>query len=317
MGALDNFVDVKGPSREPEADAPGTIIIDFSQISLSVIFTTYSPNEIKPDAEESPDLLVKHAILASLKQNIKRFQDQGYDEIVIAIDSASGGYWRRDIASCYKRNRKKGREESPWDFKEIYRIMDDLIQEMTDNFPWKIIRVPRTEADDIIGVLTGHLVEQGRRVLIISSDSDFTQLHDMGDVSQWSPMQKKMVQSKHGDSWSDLVVKIAKGDAKDNIGPYRCPVDHFEKGERAPQTTKKHLQALTEDWKSTVTEEDRERWAENMQLLDLRRVPEPYNSQILEAYQTTTPARSRVYNYLARQKMVKLISDVEAFEVRP
>ena len=69
-------------------------------------------------------------------------------------------------------------------------------EEILENMPYKVIHIERCEADDIIGTLVHDTQEFGRhqKVMIISADKDFIQLHKFNNVRQYSPMQKKFVE---------------------------------------------------------------------------------------------------------------------------
>ncbi|HBU6287368.1 TPA: RnaseH, partial [Escherichia coli] len=102
----------------------GICFIDFSQIALSTALVNF------PDKEKINLSMVRHLILNSIKFNVKKAKTLGYTKIVLCIDNAKSGYWRRDFAYYYKKNRGKAREESTWDwegyFESSHKVIDEL-----------------------------------------------------------------------------------------------------------------------------------------------------------------------------------------------
>ncbi|MGZ7230684.1 hypothetical protein ACXWOM_09495, partial [Streptococcus pyogenes] len=94
-------------------------------------------------------------------------------------------------AYYYKKNRADGREESEWDWEGYFEGIRTVIEEFEKYMPYHMMNIDKMEADDHIAVLTKKLSLEGNKVLIVSSDGDFTQLHKYPNVTQWSPMQKK------------------------------------------------------------------------------------------------------------------------------
>jgi len=73
----------------------------------------------------------------------------------------------------------------------VFSILNDLRDEIKENFPYKVMDVPGAEADDVIGVLVNQYrcVEE---ILKVSSDKDFIQL--LGpNVSIYRPVQDELL----------------------------------------------------------------------------------------------------------------------------
>lgn len=295
-----------------EEDPVGVNLIDISQLTIATLSTNF-----KPEEHVSEEML-RHLIIDTVRANIARHRGQ-YPNAIVCVDNSKNGYWRRDIAYYYKKHREKDREKSArdWDsiFTSIYKIIDELIE----YYPAKIIKVDRTEADDIIGVLTKHFALQDIPVLISSGDGDFTQLHKHGNVKQWSPPLKKFVKAKHGTPYADLMYKIIKGDKKDCVAPIKCRSDYYLthiEGERAPACTEKWMNELiqAEDPEMLLPDELKDRYRENRSLLDFDYIPDHIVAAIMQAYENVKPApRGKLYSYFVKNRLVKLLGKINEF----
>ena len=159
------------------------ILIDFTQLAIGSLMVQLNYNN-----EVVSDELVRHIILNNLKYYRSRFFKE-YGELVLCCDSIH--YWRRDYFPNYKANRKKDREKSEYDWGEIFTLLNQIKEEVKDNFPYKVIEIYGAEADDIIATLVKFETKWDTdKNLIVSSDKDFIQLHNTS-VEQFSPVSKK------------------------------------------------------------------------------------------------------------------------------
>ncbi|ADG60140.1 rnh RNaseH ribonuclease [Acinetobacter phage Acj9] len=228
---------------EPEQ---GAVLIDLSQIALATAAVTMEPGE------KFTIPLVRQMILATLRKNALKFKAEGYTKVVVAIDNARYGYWRRQVEDYYKRNRAIAREEAEeanqFDWEGYFEGLGVVIQELKDYMPYTVIDVRHCEADDVIAVLSQYMSSIGWKVRIISSDGDFTQLHKLKNVDQYSPMQKKFVKVKTGSPEEDCLTKVMKGDRKDCVASIKVRGDfwlNYNVGvERTPQTSPKFVTEL-------------------------------------------------------------------------
>jgi hypothetical protein len=97
------------------------------------------------------------------------------DEVVLAFDDSKGGYWRKDIWEGYKSKRKDVRDKSDIQWEEAYPIFEEVHELLDKCSSYKCIKVPRTEADDVIFVLSQFFSIEGDKTVIVSSDHDFIQ----------------------------------------------------------------------------------------------------------------------------------------------
>lgn len=295
----------------------GVNLVDFSQLVISTVMATFKPGE-----EITVDTM-RHLCLNTIRANVSK-NKQRYPTVVICVDNAKDGYWRRDVASYYKKNRSKSREESEWDWTTIFEGMATVVQELKDHMPYKVIDKTKTEADDAIAVLCKHIYQNhpGCQILITSSDGDFTQLHKFKTVKQWSPIQKKWVSCKHGSPRNDLRFKIIKGDKKDAIAGVNCRSDYVitkEEGERAPAiSTKKTLEPLLKADNpleiGILSEEQTKRYLENEVLLDFEKIPDYIRDPIIDEFDSGAVApRRKMYPYFVSRRLVKLTESMSDF----
>lgn len=299
---------------ETEKDPDGYNLIDFSQLTLATVMHTYAPTDVL-----SIDM-IRHLIISTIKHNVLKNRAK-YKHIVICIDNAEFGYWRRHKAYYYKKHRSIDKEESDWDWDTIHKAINEVSKEISENLPFITLSLPHTEADDIIGVLCRYLDETqpDAPVLITSSDGDFTQLHRYKNVKQWSPMQKKWVQPKHGSPRRDLLYKIVKGDGKDTIANIYSRSDFIitkEEGERQKSVSSKLMAQVFEakDPKTLFTGDVLARYNENELLLDFDFIPDEIRNPIIEKFNTfKVPPRRLVYPYFVKKKLVKMLEFVNDF----
>lgn len=198
------------------------ILVDFSSIIHRMIYS--SVNSIKPTKKDGKFItsefigLTKYYILQELFA-IKQEHSSNFGDIIICLDKSVNGYWRKDYYSGYKSSRRKGRDESEIDFGEVFQHVDGLIEQMKINLPWKVIEVPKAEADDIILVLAREF-NKSEKILIHSPDKDMIQAQrDNDTVYQYSALTKKWLvpENKHDhmDHW--IMEHVCLGDASDDV----------------------------------------------------------------------------------------------------
>lgn len=305
-----------GDDTKPKA-LTGVNLVDFSQIVISTLMATFKPGE-----EITVDIM-RHLCLNTIRANVLK-NKKLYPTIVICVDNAKDGYWRRDFAAYYKKNRSAGREKSEWDWETIFHGMHTVVSELKEHMPYIVVDKTKTEADDVIGVLCKHLNDNypSCKVMITSSDGDFTQLHKFPNVKQWSPIQKKWVQCKHGSPRNDLRYKIVKGDKKDAVAGINVRSDYVIsklEGERAkPISTEKFLNPILKADNplelDLMTDEQKLRYAENEVLLDFEKIPDHIREPIIDQFENVPAApRRKIYPYFVSRRLVKLLESVNDF----
>lgn len=282
------------------------IIIDYSQISIASFYA-------QPNAELSEEFL-RHMILNTIRMYSHKFKGE-YGEVVIACDG--GKSWRKGYFPQYKAHRKKAREESGMDWNLFFQYLNQIREEIKENFPYKVIHLEHIEADDVIATLVKETQEFGKNepVMIISSDKDFIQLHKYKNVKQFSPIQKKMVTDPNPHMY--LFEHVLRGDSGDGIPNVLSPDNTFVDGLRQTPITKKKIDAwLTkaEDIKSVMDDEVYRNYQRNKLLIDLDMIPKDYKESILFAFEQQPVApRARILDYLIKKRCKMLVESISEF----
>lgn len=159
----------------------------------------------------------KYLILQELF-SIKAQHENTFGEIVICLDNAKNGYWRNDFFPAYKSNRRN-KPETEVNFKEVFQELNSLTLQLKENLPWKVIDVPKAEADDSILVLARHY-NQFENILIHSPDKDMIQAQRGTDtVKQYSSLTKKwlVAESKQANMEEWILEHVCLGDVSDGV----------------------------------------------------------------------------------------------------
>lgn len=278
------------------------IIIDLNQVMIANLMAQLG-NHTNIEVEEG---LLRHMVLNSIRSYRTKFYKE-YGELVIACDGKNS--WRRDAFPYYKAHRRKTREKSELDWKSIFDSLNNIRNELRDNFPYKLIHVERAEADDIIGTICheyGRLLNSGEPILIMSGDKDFIQLQTYANVSQYDPIRKRWIKHSNPDQY--LLEHIVKGDRGDGVPNVLSKDDCFINGRQRP-VRQKFLDLITEFFAGTgeVDEEVRRNLSRNKTLIDLKQTPDDIKLNILEQFEQTANDRNKLFNYFIEKRLKNLI----------
>jgi hypothetical protein len=260
--------------------------------------------------------LIRHMVLNSIRMYNVKFKDE-YGDLVICADDKK--YWRKDLFPYYKAARKKSREESPYDWNLIFETLNRVRDEIRENFPYKVIQIDKTEADDVIGTIcTNYGVElrnsQSEKILILSSDKDFMQLQKFANVDQYSPMAKKFL--KTSEPIKFLKEHIIKGDRGDGIPNILSSDDTFITEARQKPVTEKKLNTWVAQKPEDFCDASMLRnYQRNESLIDLSKVPSEYADRILTAYRSPkeVKGKDKVLNYFIKNRMKQLMEHIQEF----
>jgi hypothetical protein len=282
------------------------IIADYSGIAISNLFTM---------REQLSEGLVRHMILNSLRSYNVKYRKE-YGEMVIACDG--GNTWRKQIFPQYKASRKKNREESGLDWPEFFRILGVVRDEIRENLPFKVIHLQGVEADDVIATLTEKTQDfgQGQPVMIISSDTDFVQLHRYKNVKQFSPMKKAMI--KEADPVRYLQEHILRGDSGDGVPNVLSGDDVFVSGGRQSPIRAKQIDEWVANWDKLdyhMNPQQYRNFQRNQKLIDLSSIPSEKKVEIINTFDTVK-TKSNTLNYLISKRCSQLIECAEEFNCR-
>ena len=281
------------------------ILVDLSQIMMAC--TVMSMEKGQTEAEMD---FVRHMVLNSLRMYREKYNDE-YGELVLCCDDMHS--WRRDYFPQYKAGRRTTREESPLNWTQIFGCFNTLKSELKTIFPYKFIQVDTAEADDIIGVLCRYSSQVKEKVLIVSSDKDFIQLHDKY-VRQWSPVTKKLVNGIEPSQY--LFEHILKGDKSDGIPNILSADDSIINGVRQKPITKKYIDnfVLHNAELNGRTDTEIRNFHRNEKLIDLKHTPKELSDLIWNEYQKEPKgSRTNLLNFFVEKRLNNLIETVGDF----
>lgn len=287
------------------------ILLDFSPVVIANLMVELH-GDSKKEYLEGKKLnadLVRHMILNSIRAYNVKFRKE-FGEMVIACD----GYncWRNAVFPHYKHKRKEQRDDTDVDWDDIYRVLKQIRNELTDHGPYRVLRVDGAEADDIIAVLAKR---ETNPVLIISGDKDFQQLQEHKNIKQIAPVSKEFIVCKNPHAF--LKEQIIRGDTGDSIPNFLSADDCFVTKTRQKSIMQKKLDVWlgqapeeiiggNQDWKKN--------WERNKVLIDLNYIPDDIQTAIVEAYkQPPKGTRTTLLNYMMKQGMVVLLDSIQDF----
>lgn len=193
------------------------ILYDFSSAIHRCIHTAIKHvNPHKENGKYKTDEFISTAIWRICAEFIEfhlKYHKE-YGDFTICLDDHSKPYWRKAIYPDYKAQRKSEREKSDVNFEEVFKHLNLLTRVLKDYTNFKVIGVPGVEADDIIGLLTRKYAKF-EKVLILSPDKDFKQLHSLGQIRQYSSITNKWIEPENVEEWKQE--HICLGDAADNV----------------------------------------------------------------------------------------------------
>ena len=280
------------------------IIIDMNQIALASVMMQLRMDETTEVSED----MVRHMILNSIRNYVMQFKSDYVEsdaDVILAWDSKH--YWRRDYYPQYKAGRKKTRESSNLDWNEIFGVTNKIRDEIKENMPYKSVEVYGAEADDIIAIVSNSY----DKVMIISSDKDFIQLHT-GNVKQWSPVTKQEVNSHDPDTY--IKEHVLKGDSGDGVPNVLSPDHTFTDGLRQKPLGKKRIEKMINENMNDWSDEVKRNYQRNYKLINLKNIPKDIQSNIVdEISKSSCGDRSKLLNYFTVNKLKTLTENIGDF----
>ena len=274
-------------------------LVDFSQIVIGSYMMASKFSDANID-------VVRPAVLNTLRLYRTKFVSE-FGELILCCDDRKT--WRKEIFPNYKASRKKTRAATSIDWENLYECLNQLKEELTEWFPYKLIQVEKAEADDVIAILVELINE---RCVILSSDKDFVQLHKF-NIRQYSPIQKKFLE---GDPKWSLHEKIVKGDVGDGVPNIMSDDNVFvDEGRRQKPITKKKVDAWYElDPDMYCSSEMLRNYNRNKQLVDLGEVPESIRINITKQFETVAVGdRKRLLTYFINHRLKNLTESLSEF----
>ena len=277
------------------------ILIDANQIAISHLMVRHKiEQEINIET-------VRKSIVRVIGRIAKKFGPE-YGKVVLCYDDKN--YWRREIFPFYKQNRKKERENSKYDWEQVFSVLNKIRDEIRINFPYHVIQVQGAEADDIIA----SLVRQNMRtpnpepMLILSADKDFIQLHRYPNVRQYDPIRNRWIEE--ADPVAYLQEHIVRGDRSDGIPNILTCDDAIVAGKPQKKMSKEKIASLASMDPSEFTNFIRLRnWKRNSELIDFTKIPIEVTERIITYYNRYKPASSISMDYFINNNIQDIIEE--------
>lgn len=212
-------------------------------------------------------------VLTSIIFHAQRFSCKG---IMVAADSRKN--WRKDIYPQYK-GKDKTEDVYLEETYEALNMLEDFFRMHTSCY---MLKFPKTEGDDIIGVWCQETDED---VIILSTDTDYAQLTS-DRVRLYSPVQKTF--REYDDPEYELFVKCIRGDDSDNIRKAYKGLREtaIKKAWEDPLAMMNLLNDKTPDGRDFI-----EALEFNMKLIDLRQQPQHLRDGIYKMIKEYEPSK--------------------------
>jgi len=279
------------------------IIIDMNQITLASLMMDMNMRK----SNEVDEGMVRHMILNSIRLYRTQFT-KDYGEVVLTYDSKH--YWRREYFPNYKAMRKRGREKDNKDWDTIFGVLNKIKAEFKNNLPYKYLEVYGAEADDIIATLCKS--NQDEKIMIISGDKDFIQLHKYPKVKQYSPILKKYVNDHNPTTY--IKEHILKGDTSDGVPNVLSPDNTFVDGIRQRPLGRKKIENWLDIDIDDLQDEVKRNYQRNDKLINLDNIPIELEKEILyEFKEAPCGDRSKLLNYFIQSRLKNLTNEIGEF----
>jgi 5'-3' exonuclease len=292
------------------------ILFDFNNL----VFRNFFIKDINAHTENPDYMLWRYNIYNSIYQSL--WKHKKVREVIIAVDDRNS--WRKSYFNRYKESRKKQRDKSDINWKELFKQINDLVSDLKHYMPFKVIKIRSAEADDVIGVLA---ITLKSNCVVISNDEDYLQLCS-DRVKVYNPSKKEYTQC--GDPQGFIHKKSYIGQKKDDIFNIITPSDWGKteetEGKRKPGfgevAYKKVLKEGAEDWleKTHINKwygeiDVKANLKRNKILMDFNYIPQTIKSRIFNAYTDYTfPPPSNIYQFFKKYSMRGFLEDYNRVE---
>lgn len=291
-----------------------TILVDFNAVLIATVATATKELGSSVDLDS-----IKGFFFNDILSIKKKFSE--YGQIVICCDSKET--WRKDNFKYYKATRSEMKASAPFDWKLVHIAIDSILEDIKEYFPYKVVKVEKTEADDIIAVISKNLngysnglCSKTEQILIISSDGDFKQLQVIPSLKQYSTSMGKFIVENSPEEF--LYKKILTGDTGDAVPNVLSEDDALVMKIRQKPIT----EIRVNKWKEhhLLTGElhpdlDITKYQRNKMLVDLlHEIPDALEKEIIKTYEDAIPAsKIKTSSYFIKNKMKLLYNELSLF----
>lgn len=280
------------------------ILFDYNQVAISSHMAHGRGAEVDPG-------LMRHTILNVIRSNLVSHAARYGAPVIIACDDQN--YWRRTIFPHYKAGRRKQVADAAIQWRAIFDTLHAVREEIRENFPYVVMRVPTAEADDIIAEMAEN---SANRTLVISADKDFCQLLSNSHVDVINPITKKFLRSD--DPVRDLKEKIIRGDSGDGIPNVLSDGDTFVNlDKRQKPVTAKVFKGLIGTDPQLYPLKIRDNYIRNESLISFAKIPSEIRKAVIDAYYEAAKGRrskhGMVFPYLLKSGLINLAENAQDF----
>ncbi len=260
------------------------VLVDANSMMYRTIFAL--KNELEKNAYQDFGMF-KSALLENVFYIKNLFKNPN---VILCFDKKDNGkYWRHEIYSGYKEQRKK--QSSPIPKEVIYKQFSEIMTDIKENIPWMVYSVDGVEADDLIAVyIRSHANENN---IIVGVDKDYIMLTQNSNVKLLNPSKKDFEIVE--DPIKFKFEHIISGDLVDNVRNIFSSLEH--NGTRQKPVTKKMLTEMFNVYKKDGMEkfveiylntpQIKKRFVENRKLIDSDFIPSEYIKKIDEVFNNT------------------------------
>ena len=277
------------------------ILVDANQIAISHLMVRNKiENGINIDS-------VRRSIIRVIGRIQKKFKSE-FGAMVLCYDDKN--YWRRQVFPYYKMNRKQERENSKYDWNQVFSVLNKIRDELRAYFPFHVLQVDGAEADDIIASLVkrNSNSRNPEPTLILSADKDFIQLHKYPLVRQYDPIRNRWIEDE--DPVKYLQEHIIRGDRSDGIPNILTSDDAIVTNKPQKKMSREKISSLASMDPSEFTNFIRLRnWKRNSELIDFAMIPEAVSSRIAAYYNAYKPVTSIDFQYFIDHNIQDLIEE--------
>lgn len=284
------------------------ILVDFNSTAVANIAAHLSMNENEFNID-----MIRHMILNSLLSYKKKF-GSSYGEMVLFEDSKES--WRKKRFPYYKASRKKAKDASEIDWKELYDVLSTVTEEVRLFMPYRLIKFGGAEADDGIAVAAKKYQEKH---MIVSNDKDFQQLQWIKDLSQYSPLKGKNVICPKPNLY--LREHIIRGDSIDSVPNVLSDFDSIVNPDKRQRPVR---QVKLDEWIKYDTDDLSKKFPEfegleeniqrNKSMIDLNLIPEEIQEGISEQLDTVVRNnRQKMYKYFIANRLSAMLTEIQNF----
>lgn len=287
------------------------LIFDIGNITFAAVGVDLARNK-STDCDRD---FLRHLIINSIRGKFKKLASSGENEdVVLAVDSPHS--WRKDFFPNYKASRQMTRKASAINWTSIFESFNVILEEIKENLPYKFIKIPKLEADDIIGILALNFEKirknDKEKCIIVSNDKDFCQLDVLPYVKRYRPISENFVKEPYPQDY--LTEQIIKGDRTDGIPNIKSSADAIIEGIRQSPITTKFLRECFQSKLSNLNDIERKRYEDNKILIDLREIPAEFVAPVLEQLNFSNgKTKTDLFQYFAAHGLKSLAGNLNDF----